>query len=272
MDYRARKLEEDPEAYRRHNADMMKKWRDKNKEHLSRWWTTNVNYRLKAIRDQAKKKGYMWADDMTRDVCATMMTSPCFYCLTKKEETVNGIDRLDNTKGYSVSNCVGCCKNCNFIKKCLDPQTFVNRCVHIASCHGYTSAALYPQSWPNTYPVAMSEYKSRAKKKHLSFDLTRDDYKRLINTPCHYCQREITETNLSGIDRVDNSLGYSLDNVVSCCSQCNQMRTNIPQNEFIQTCILVAQRAHLLEFSKDIVPCLRVITKRTVQNNNVTPE
>jgi hypothetical protein len=264
--YRERKREGDEDAFLRHNADNAKKWRENNREHVANWRTTNVNYRLKAMKDQAKNKGYSWDEDMTRDVCAAMMTSPCFYCSLMPEDTVNGIDRMDNTRGYSTENCVACCKNCNFIKKCLDPRTFVNRCVHVASCHGH-GTKFYPQSWPNTIPSTFWSYKDRAYKKNLDFDVTEEEYCRLRERPCHYCHRNITVHNLSGMDRIDNSKGYSLDNVVACCSECNQARSNIPQAEFIHACILVSQRADSL-ILPEIPVCLRVITRRKNPSSN----
>lgn len=38
----------------------------------------------------------------------------CSYCGSK--EKLNGIDRLDNAKGYTIENCVSCCEWCNIIK------------------------------------------------------------------------------------------------------------------------------------------------------------
>ena len=30
----------------------------------------------------------------------------------------NGVDRLDNKKGYTPENCITCCQECNFIRGC----------------------------------------------------------------------------------------------------------------------------------------------------------
>jgi hypothetical protein len=30
---------------------------------------------------------------------------------------VNGIDRMDNTKGYVLGNIVSCCTECNYVKR-----------------------------------------------------------------------------------------------------------------------------------------------------------
>jgi hypothetical protein len=37
----------------------------------------------------------------------------------------NGIDRVDNTKGYSVDNCVPCCRRCNVAKADMTPDQFL---------------------------------------------------------------------------------------------------------------------------------------------------
>ena len=38
---------------------------------------------------------------------------------------VNGIDRKNNSTGYSVLNCVSCCKTCNFAKKNMSYKDFI---------------------------------------------------------------------------------------------------------------------------------------------------
>lgn len=46
-------------------------------------------------------------------------TSACAYCDGGLPVTGHGLDRKDNTKGYSVDNVVLCCTSCNFIKNDL---------------------------------------------------------------------------------------------------------------------------------------------------------
>lgn len=36
----------------------------------------------------------------------------------------NGIDRIDNNRGYVKENCVPCCKTCNYAKRKMDLLTF----------------------------------------------------------------------------------------------------------------------------------------------------
>lgn len=47
-----------------------------------------------------------------------------------------------------------------------------------------------------------------------------------------YCKNSDPQP-LNGIDRIDSSKGYTIDNCVSCCPLCNQMKSNIDQNMFL---------------------------------------
>jgi hypothetical protein len=49
------------------------------------------------------------------------VTSPCFYC---DSPSPNGIDRIDSSAGYVLSNCRSCCKICNIMKMAHPEQTF----------------------------------------------------------------------------------------------------------------------------------------------------
>ena len=42
-----------------------------------------------------------------------------------------------------------------------------------------------------------------------------------------------TEYKYNGIDRVDNKIGYELDNCVSCCIKCNKAKSYFGQDEFL---------------------------------------
>jgi len=56
--------------------------------------------------------------------------SPCTVSSYKDASggvfTYNGIDRKDNTKGYTLENCVSCCKICNSAKMALPYDEFVS--------------------------------------------------------------------------------------------------------------------------------------------------
>ncbi len=52
---------------------------------------------------------------------------------------------------------------------------------------------------------------------------------------CEQCYIESTlpREERSGIDRVDNSVGYEVDNCVPCCGVCNRMKRDLTKDQFI---------------------------------------
>lgn len=71
-------------------------------------------------------------------------------------------------------------------------------------------------------------YKASAKKRGFLFDISQDEFISFIGKSCFYCG-EIA----LGIDRIDSSLGYINGNIVSCCKDCNWMKSNKSTEEFI---------------------------------------
>lgn len=55
------------------------------------------------------------------------------------------------------------------------------------------------------------------------FTLAFEAYTALVAQACIYCGFLLDETG-RGLDRLDNSRGYSEDNVVPCCGPCNRAR------------------------------------------------
>jgi len=51
--------------------------------------------------------------EIAYDFFKKTVTQPCYYC---GNEPINGIDRLDNSKGYVSDNCIPCCSICNWMK------------------------------------------------------------------------------------------------------------------------------------------------------------
>lgn len=264
--HRAKKRAENEEEYLANNAEVMRNWRSNNKEHLKAWRMQNVNYMLHAIKGQAKAKGIPW--ELQEEHAQKMMTSPCVYCAYVTEEHVNGIDRMDNNKGYTENNCVSCCKYCNFIKKALDPITFIERCKHIACCHG-VDGQLNQSLWNSTKSVSYQTYKIRADKKQLSFELSVEQFNNLVNANCYYCHKQNNHHHKNGIDRKDNSKGYIIENCVACCGECNLMKADMLDVHFIDHIMRVTQHNKDIDITpyQNIPRCYCVVSKRKIKNN-----
>lgn len=87
-----------------------------------------------------------------------------------------------------------------------------------------------------------STYKIKAVERGLLFVLSKEQFSKLINGNCHYCGSGPSNQwksslggvfNYSGIDRVDNDKGYTLNNVVTCCDKCNRAKRHHSEKEFI---------------------------------------
>lgn len=63
-----------------------------------------------------------------------------------------------------------------------------------------------------------------AKRRNKKWELTKEQYETLILGPCFYCGLPNDTQAGVGLDRLDNDRWYSLDNVVSCCIDCNYVR------------------------------------------------
>lgn len=81
----------------------------------------------------ALRRGYDWL--LSREDAECLIARDCFYCGGKPSNTkitkntikpfkYNGIDRVDNTKGYSSSNVVPCCRVCNRAKETMTTAEF----------------------------------------------------------------------------------------------------------------------------------------------------
>ena len=66
-----------------------------------------------------------------------------------------------------------------------------------------------------------------AKSRGIAWTILESDYKSIISSPrCHYRNHLLGEYGV-GLDRIDNSRGYSVDNVVPCCGNCNRIKCHL---------------------------------------------
>lgn len=91
--------------------------------------------------------------------------------------------------------------------------------------------------------VVYARYRKAAFERKISFELSREQARKLFESPCHYCGAlpvPRTRRNLNGeyasngIDRINNNLGYSIKNSVPCCTACNFAKQTRTAEEFIE--------------------------------------
>lgn len=77
------------------------------------------------------------------------------------------------------------------------------------------------QRWRQSPKRRYNRAKKVAKNRSIEFTLTIEHYSNLIKQPCYYeCGNNVSETGI-GLDRKDNTKGYTLENSVPCCAFCN---------------------------------------------------
>ena len=108
---------------------------------------------------------------------------------------------------------------------------------------------LYKGIGKSAISYILSSYRYGAFSRSLEFHLEQQDIFNIVTKPCYYCGQEksmnythknkkgvtslLTYFGYNGIDRLDSSKGYFLNNCVPCCKQCNVMKMDYSEKDFI---------------------------------------
>jgi len=135
-----------PEQLKR-KKEYSKQYWEENKEALkpvnakrSRLWYKTIG-RKKMVTVEGRYKMYVAASkrvgrkfDLSFEEFSKFANQPCHYC----SEIVNpvGLDRVDNDIDYERDNIVSCCQICNFMKRSMHKNMFIEKCLQIAKTNG----------------------------------------------------------------------------------------------------------------------------------------
>ena len=140
---------------------------------------------------------------------------------------------LKTIKGDNLKN--GDTKSCG----CLQPEITIRRNIKRRRSTSH-------------FPSLYSAYKGNAKFRLINFELSIEHFKEITSKNCYYCgvpplqlaSKHKTfkerypkylykeEYFYNGIDRINSSKGYSLDNVRPCCGICNKAKRDLSDSEF----------------------------------------
>lgn len=130
---------------------------------------------------------------------------------------------------------------------------------HTKSCGCYKQKINRIEPGESSWRSFFDSYRQNCKRSGRSFSLTMDEFKDLTSKNCEYCGVEpklknpyirsngTTKRGLkmtkegtdrawikaNGIDRIDNSKDYTLDNCTACCVECNFAKHGLTQSEFL---------------------------------------
>jgi len=204
-----------------------------NKERFCPLSYTFKNYMKEINRNDKKNWKLNDSDDLPFDILENnrraifLFKTNCFFC--NKNPSTNdytGIDRIDpkNNPNYEVGNVLPCCKSCNLLKGLWTFNELMNIIEHICKYHNLIeNGNLHKQYF--RFANANCTYENRlgeATERGIKFLLTRDFFDKIIKEVCYYCGTKPCNME-GGLDRVDNCGDYTEDNVVSCCTTCNDL-------------------------------------------------
>jgi hypothetical protein len=120
------------------------------KDKLSDWakkacvrYTDHVEAKCSILFSNYRSKSKMknWNFKLTFDEFKTLVTSNCYYCNLEPNKCridnaksrqgisriyFNGVDRINSSEGYIISNVVPCCEDCNKAKRNLEYNQFLD--------------------------------------------------------------------------------------------------------------------------------------------------
>jgi len=107
----------------------------------------------------------------------------------------------------------------------------------------------------------LSSMKHGAKVRGYDWALTDKQVREITSLNCHYCGCEPANRILNkcstgdwvynGLDRVDNAIGYRIDNVVPCCADCNIAKHARSYDDFMEWIGKVYHNLIGVEYAKD---------------------
>jgi len=260
---RAKQREENLDEYLRKNTETHRAWIEANpdkvvaynqkKNEIYQSPEVKFRYCLKKI-EKEKCEMKLSLEEFTK-----LCMQDCYYCGEKVgfndrgKMITNGIDKKDFDGDYVVGNCVGCCKMCNFMKKCLGPTVFILKVKHMASYNQLVinEKANYIELFSGSIRASLySDYKNRALKRiKKPFELLESEFESMKNSECYLCGLLGKDAYL-GIDRVDNNLGYLVSNTKPCCKDCNFMKREFEYNTFLLKLTKIATKWNSFQPSK----------------------
>ena len=89
-------------------------------------------------------------------------------------------------------------------------------------------------------------YQSSARMKNIEFTIPLETFIEYVQLPCYYCGI-IQEKGFNGLDRLDSSAHYTVENCVSCCEMCNWMKGTISPSVFVHRVEHMLTYLHLVE-------------------------
>lgn len=166
--------------------------------------------------------------------------------------------RVSGTRKYKITIVCQCGstkeKNLSYLNKNVYTCGVgcpISHLVRSASRKGSNFHQMLPKG-ESGFRRLLGVYKSRSSKYKREFSLSDVEFRSLTKGDCYYCGqepkmvyahikkgisdvvRENGEYVYNSIDRIDSTLGYTIDNCRSSCKVCNNMKVNHSETDFLK--------------------------------------
>jgi len=232
----------------------------------------SLNNLIRAYKKGATKRDLTF--ELTREKLLDLFSSNCSYCGKEPSQIVfndtkensegyiyTGIDRIDNTLGYTNENVRPACKTCNMLKYTYDLSDFLNHITQIAVYLDLLAEKrpTFQMNWNLNPEISdipkklIAAYKKAANNRDLAFTLSDKHLLVLLQSACSYCGNKpsnsfhATDYIYTGIDRIDNTKGYVESNVRSACIICNRMKMTLSLDKFEESVKSIVVYLNLLQ-------------------------
>lgn len=164
-------------------------------------------------------------------IASTDLSNQIFGSLT----VLHRAQRKDNSYPYWVCQCE--CGNTNE----TTAYNLLNGATKSCGCKNERKKNTNLQN--SVYKRVYQNYKHKAKKRDLTWNLNIAEFIALVSSDCYYCGIQPSNKikifiqsyvgSYSGVDRQDVSIGYEPGNCVSSCAQCNYAKLAMNEADFI---------------------------------------
>jgi hypothetical protein len=143
------------------------------------------------------------------------------------------------------------------MKGSLSVSVFINRIEHILTHQNIINGKLYPDYFADHKKCSFSQYRNRAICLGLDFSISEFEYNDITKNNCYICGKLNSSKNENGIDRVDNSIGYILENARACCAECNYMKIDYNFDDMIRKFTQIHNIHNTTTFENNIIRTCR---------------
>lgn len=152
--------------------------------------------------------------------------SECKKCIYKRvAELQKGYKERNDKYGVQVDT-----KRCPTCKETKAAEEFGKKINTLDGLYPYCKKC--KNNYSKSSAARYSALKTQANKHKREVGINLEQHICLLkDNTCYYCHKPLQESG-SGLDRIDSSKGYTINNVRPCCKICNSAKLEMSEEEF----------------------------------------